>query len=135
MLDVVVADDHRLVREGLVRLLERTEDITVVGEATSGEEALTLTRTFKPDILLLDLTMEDMDGLEVLAALQEKQEPRVIVVSMHEDRSLIEEAMAAGAAGYVCKKSAATELVSALRAVGSGETYLCELASTRLATK
>lgn len=133
MLEVVVADDHRLVREGLVRLLERTEDISVVGQAAGGEEALALTHALAPDILLLDLTMADMDGLAVLAALQGEPEPRVIVVSMHEDRSLIEQALATGAAGYVCKKSAATELITAVRAVGSGERYLCKLASARLA--
>lgn len=135
MLKVVVADDHELVRNGLVRLLENAEGIDVVGAAAGGVEALALARTLQPDILLLDITMADMDGLEVLSALHGEATPRVIMVSMHEDRGLIERTLATGAAGYVCKKSAPTELVTAMRAVGSGETYLCELARARLGTE
>lgn len=134
MLQVVVADDHRLVREGLVKLLQWVAGIEVVGQAESGARALALTRTLRPDVLLLDLTMEDMDGLQVLRELQaEEAEAQVIVVSMHEDRSLIQETLAAGAAGYLCKKSVGVELAEAVQAVGAGETYLCNLARARLA--
>lgn len=135
MLNVVVADDHRLVREGLVRLLKWDAGVEVVGKAHSGGQALALARALRPDVLLLDLTMEDMDGLQVLAALHaEEPKLQVIVVSVHDDRSLIEQALATGAAGYLCKNSVAVELAIAVQAVGSGGTYLCKVAQARLAS-
>ena len=135
MLKVVVADDHRLVREGVSKLLESAPDIDVVGQASGGVEALELVRTLQPDVLLLDVTMEGMDGLETLGACRKASGPPVLMLSMHEDSALIEQALALGAAGYISKQAAGSEMVAAVRAVGSGESFLCARSRALLAAR
>jgi DNA-binding NarL/FixJ family response regulator len=121
---VLIADDHRLFREALRTVLERECD--VVGEAASGEEAVTLAARIRPDILLLDVGMPGV-GAPTAACRLAKQAPscKVVILSQHEDEKYVIEAMVeAGAAGYLVKTDAAAELLSALRAVATGRTYL-----------
>jgi len=125
ILRVILADDHTLVRAGLRKLVEQLEGVSVVGEAGDGYEVLALTGTHRPDIVLMDLTMPRMNGLE--AALRLKKEypqVRVIVLSMHASEEYVLQALRAGASGYLVKDSAPLELGLALQAVIQGETYL-----------
>jgi DNA-binding NarL/FixJ family response regulator len=128
MIDVVIADDHRLVRQGISALLARAEEIDVVGEAADGREALDLVASLDPDVLVLDISMPGMNGFQALTALDSGQNgpgPPVIFLSMHEDRALVLRALAAGASGYVLKRSAPAELVAAISAVDGGDRYIC----------
>jgi len=122
---VLLADDHALVRAGIRALLESMEGVTVVAEAGNGGEVLELARTHRPDIVLLDISMPGLGGLE--ASVQLKQElpgVRVVMLSMHANEEYVLQALRAGAAGYMLKDSATGELEIALKAVMQGETYL-----------
>ncbi|WPD18136.1 response regulator transcription factor [Thermaerobacter composti] len=122
---VLVADDHAILRDGIRTLLEAQPDIAVVGEAADGREAVELARRLRPDVVLLDIGMPGMNGIEATRAiLKERPETRVLILSMHDNEEYIFPILEAGAAGYVLKRSAATELVSALRAVVQGHTIL-----------
>jgi DNA-binding NarL/FixJ family response regulator len=131
---VLIADDHTLVRSGLKALLDRTSDIHVIAEAADGREALSLTEQKRPDIVLMDLTMAGLNGLEAtLRTVQDYRDVRVIVLSMHKSEEYVVHALQAGAAGYLVKDAAASELEQAIRTVMSGETYLSPEASQRVA--
>ena len=131
-MDLLIVDDSRRVREAMARLLDREDDMTVVATAADGHDALEKIQQLQPDLVLLDLEMEGMHGLQVLEALEKGAAPKVIIVSLHEEPLLIRRALAAGAAGYVSKQSAARELVSAVRAVAAGRRYLCRRAQAAL---
>ena len=121
---VLLADDHRLFREALRTVLER--ECEVVGEAASGEEAVALAARTRPDIVLLDLGMPGVGGLNAAHRLaRESPNSKVVILSQHDDEEYVIEAMVdAGAAGYLVKTDAASELLSALRAVATGRRYL-----------
>jgi two-component system response regulator NreC len=123
-ISVLIADDHRLFREALRAVLERECD--VVGEAARGEEAVTLAARTRPNIVLLDLGMPGVGGLNAAHRLaREAPSSRVVILSQHDDEEYVIEAMVdAGAAGYLVKTDAAAELLSALRAVAAGRSYL-----------
>ena len=122
---VLLADDHALVRAGIRALLEDLEGVTVVAEAGNGSEVLELARKHRPDVVLLDISMPGLGGLEVSAQLgQELPEVRVVMLSMHATEEYVLQALRAGAAGYMLKDSATAELERALEAVMQGETYL-----------
>jgi DNA-binding NarL/FixJ family response regulator len=122
---VLIADDHALVRSGLKTLLERTSDIRVIAEAADGREALVRIAQQHPDLVLMDLTMDGLNGLEAtLRAVQDHRGVRVIVLSMHKNEDYVVYALQAGASGYVLKDAAASELEQAIRTVMKGETYL-----------
>ncbi|GAB6876420.1 response regulator [Thermaerobacter litoralis] len=122
---VLVADDHAILRDGIRTLLEAHPDIAVVGEAADGREAVELARRLRPDVVLLDIGMPGMNGIEATRAiLKQRPETRILILSMHDNEEYIFPILEAGAAGYVLKRSAATELVSALRAVVQGHTIL-----------
>lgn len=123
---LVLADDHTLFREGLRSLLERFPDVVVVGEATNGREVIDVVQTTTPDIVLMDISMPEVDGLEATATLT-RLYPRVhvIIVSMHGVGRFAEEAMRAGAKGFLMKDVAARELQEAIHVVMRGEIYLC----------
>ncbi|EKP95744.1 response regulator [Thermaerobacter subterraneus] len=122
---VLVCDDHAILRDGIRTLLEAHPDIAVVGEAADGREAVELARRLQPDVVLLDIGMPGMNGIEATRAiLKQRPETRVLILSMHDNEEYIFPILEAGAAGYVLKRSAATELVSALRAVVQGHTIL-----------
>jgi DNA-binding NarL/FixJ family response regulator len=130
---VLIADDHTLVRSGLRVLLDRTSDIRVVAEATDGREALALIEQTHPDVVLMDVTMDGLNGLEAtLRAVREYRPPRVVVLSMHRTEEYVVHALQAGASGYLGKDAAAAELELAIRTVMRGETYLSAEASQRV---
>ncbi len=122
---VLLVDDHAVLRSGLKLLLQSHGDIAVVGEAAEGLEALNLARELQPDVILLDLTMPGMGGLEALDSLRAvAPESRVLILTMHDDESYLHRALRAGAAGYILKKAADVELVSAVRAIARGEVFV-----------
>jgi two-component system, NarL family, response regulator NreC len=122
---VLIADDHAVLRAGLIKLLNAEADIEVAGEAGNGAEAILKTEELSPDVLLLDITMPGMGGIDVVRALKAKNLPvAVLILTMHEDEGYLREALKAGVLGYVPKKAADAELISAIRAVHRGEIYI-----------
>jgi two-component system, NarL family, response regulator NreC len=122
---IVLADDHAVLRTGLAALLDARSDMTVVGEAADGAELLTLAETTQPDIILLDLTMPRLGGLEVLPLLRQRvPNARVLILTMHHDEGYLRQALKRGAAGYVLKKAADVELIAAIQAVMRGDMYV-----------
>jgi two-component system, NarL family, nitrate/nitrite response regulator NarL len=125
LIKVLVADDHAIFREGLRKLLEVANDITIVGEASNGVECTKMVTKLKPDILLLDLRMPDKDGLSVLAEVDLSSLPtRIIVLTAAEDERDVIRAMRLGARGVVLKQSASDVLVKSIRKVHGGEIWL-----------
>jgi two-component system response regulator NreC len=122
---IIIADDHAIVREGLVALLEGEPDITVVGQGDSGGSALSLALEHRPDLALLDITMPDMNGLEATRQIKiEVPEVMVLILTMHEEEAFFFEALRAGASGYLLKGAHSEELLTALRVVREGGVYL-----------
>lgn len=122
---VLIADDHAVLRSGLTMLLAAQGDLAVVGEASDGSEVVAKTRDLRPDIVLLDLSMPGPPGGEVIRqVLRASPKSRVLVLTMHDDPAYLASAMLAGAAGYVVKKVADTELIQAIRAVHAGRTFV-----------
>jgi len=122
---VLIADDHALVRAGIRALVERIDGVVVVGEAGKGSEALELVRQLSPDLLLLDITMPDGNGFDVLDQLTKHYpEIRVIVLTVHEAGEYAIRAVREGAAGYLPKSAASTELEDAIRTVVTGKRYI-----------
>lgn len=122
---ILLADDHALVRQGFRALLAAMPDVEVVGEAANGREALQLIRTLAPDVVLMDIAMPELNGLDATAhALRDRPQLKVIIVSMHATEAYVIEALRAGAAGYLLKDADAGELERAIRAVARGERYL-----------
>jgi len=122
---VVLADDHPIVRDGLKKLLVLEEDIAVVGEASDGREVLRVVQETKPDVLVLDLRMPNMDGLAALQALQQMEHrPKVIVLTASEDKNEFVQAMKLGCSGIVLKQTAPELIVKSIRKVNAGEIWL-----------
>ncbi|NBU58873.1 MAG: DNA-binding response regulator [Betaproteobacteria bacterium] len=122
---VVLTDDHAVVRMGFRLLLGGTHDIEVVGEAESGEEAVKRFVELKPDVLVMDLSMPGMGGLEAVTRVLAKDDhARILILSAHEDTIHPKRVLKAGAAGYLSKRSAAEELIQAIRHVASGKMYM-----------
>lgn len=122
---VLLADDHALLRAGLKALLATQTDIDTVGETGDGGEAAQLAQTLLPDVLLLDVTMPGNEQFAALRAVRERApQVRVLLLTMHEDEALLREALRLGAAGYVLKKAAEAELLTAIRAAARGEAYV-----------
>lgn len=122
---VLLADDHALLREGLRALLSSMDDIEVIAEVANGREAVRRALELAPEVVLMDIGMPDMNGVEATALLLAKLPGvRVIALSMHGDAEHVQRALQAGAAGYLLKESAAAEVVAAVRAVHAGRRYL-----------
>ncbi len=122
---ILIADDHGLVRAGLRMILECEPSFQIVGEVDNGYAALKFVETLNPDVLLADITMPGMSGIELTAKLCERgSTTRVILVSMHDDPAIIQAALAAGAAGYVPKRALEAELYKAVCVVASGRRYV-----------
>ena len=122
---ILVADDHAIVRAGLRALIQSEPSLSIVAEAAGGVEAMSLTKQFKPDVLLLDLSMPDMDGITVTKELHiQYPELRILILTVHEDEGLLREAIRSGASGYILKHAAEKELIEAIKRVMGGEMYV-----------
>lgn len=123
---VLLADDHALMREGLRAILARDRDVEVLGEAASGLEAVELCRECRPDVVIMDVAMNDLNGVEATRRIRERDPGvRIVALSSHSDSRFIAEMLRAGASAYVLKENAYAELRRALDAVRRGSTYLC----------
>jgi DNA-binding NarL/FixJ family response regulator len=130
---VLLADDHSLFRAGIQALLTQIEGVQVVGEADTGHKAIELVRSRSPDVVLMDIAMPEMNGLETSARVtKEFPNVRVIMLSMHAGEEYVMQALRAGASGYLLKDAATSELELAVRAVARGETYLTPTISKRV---
>ncbi|MEQ1601971.1 MAG: response regulator transcription factor [Methylophilaceae bacterium] len=125
IIQVLIADDHSILREGLKQILSETEDILVVAEAQTAAEAISLARTTNANIMLLDISLPDRNGIEALKIIK-KDNPQlaVLMLSMHKEDQYAIRSLKAGASGYVSKQSASSELVLAIRTVAKGKKYL-----------
>jgi two-component system response regulator NreC len=122
---ILIADDHSIVREGVRMILDGQEDFEVIGEASTGRQALEEARRLKPDVVVMDISMPDMNGIEATTKVRaELPQTQVMGLTMHEDESYVFELLKAGAAGYVLKRAAAEDLVTAVRAAHQGEAFL-----------
>ena len=130
---VLLADDHPIVRQGLRHLLEAEPDLKIVGEASDGLQAVQLTEKFKPNVLIVDMMMPDLNGLEVLRQVKDRSPATCcIVLSMQSADVYVVEALKAGALGYVLKETGPSELVNAVQQVIGGKRYLSPRLSERL---
>jgi len=125
MIKVLIADDHAIVRTGLRALLNSEPSMELVGEATGGYEAIELAGKSNADILVLDISMPDLDGISVANKIKSQfPDLRILILTVHEDEALLREAIRVGAAGYILKRAAETELISAIRAIIGGDLYV-----------
>jgi DNA-binding NarL/FixJ family response regulator len=123
---VLLADDHAMMRDGLRAFLAATGDIEVVADVGNGRDAVRLARELRPDVVVMDLTMPEMNGIDAAQQLHERcPDARVVILSMHSSSEHVFRAFQAGAWGYVLKEAAASEMEAAIRAVQSGQRYLC----------
>jgi two-component system response regulator NreC len=130
---VLLADDHQMLRDGLRALLESQTDMCVVAEAGTGDEAVRLTGEAQPDVIVMDLGMPGLSGLEAIQAIRHQNLPvRIVVLSMHGGREIITQTLQAGADGYVPKSSAHDSLLQAIRVVHAGQRFLHPTAATAL---
>jgi DNA-binding NarL/FixJ family response regulator len=122
---VLLADDHTMMREGLRALLSRSADITVIGEVSDGREAVRSAQALSPDVIIMDITMPQLNGIEAARLLREKcPDTRIVFLSMHSNSEHVFRAFEAGATGYLLKESAGAEIADAVRAVHGGRRYL-----------
>lgn len=134
MIRVMITDDHAIVRQGLKQILSETGDISVTGEAENGFQAVRIVRQHAFDVMLLDISLPDRNGIEVLKQIRkEKPELAVLMLSMHNENELAIRALKAGAAGYLNKQSAPAQLVTAIRQVASGQKYITPALAMELA--
>jgi DNA-binding NarL/FixJ family response regulator len=122
---ILIADDHKMVREGLKTLLDKQVGMKVVGEASNGIQAVRLALELNPEVVIMDITMPDLNGIEATRRINAKKPGiKVIALSMHSDRRFMEEVLKNGASGYLLKDSAFDELAVAIRTVSKNQTYL-----------
>jgi two-component system response regulator NreC len=127
---IIIADDHKIMRDGLRNLLEKESGMEVVAEAKNGREAVRLAEQLRPDILIMDITMDDLNGMDATRAIVAKDlGTRVIALSMHADKRFVAGMFEAGAMAYLLKECAYDELLQAIRQVLGGRTYLCSMIS------
>jgi len=124
-INVLIADDHSLIRQGLKQILELEEDITVVAQASDGNEAVMMAKLYKPDVILMDINMPGKNGLQAIKEIkQEIAESRIIVLTIHEDREYLFKTLHMGAEGYVLKDAEPSVLIDAIRNVYAGQSYI-----------
>ena len=133
MISVIVVDDHHLVRQGIRSLLEKAPDIRVVGEAADGVEAVKLAQQMKPDVVVMDILMPNMNGTQAAERMRSLMPaPRVILLTMYSDTTLVQQALRYGVRGYLLKRSVVEELLLAVRAAAHGDLYLSPAISSSL---
>ena len=134
MINVLLADDHSIVRAGLRRIVEESGDMAVVAEASDGREAIRLVREHRPDVAVIDISMPEIGGLEVIHRLRpEFPDLPILILTMHEEQQYAVRVIEAGAMGFITKKSAPEQLVTAIRKVHGGTRFLTEEAAEYLA--
>ncbi len=134
-LKILIADDHAIIREGLKLLLDAQSDLSVVGEASRGEEACRLAEELRPDVLIMDVSMPGLGGAGATKRLQEScPDVRVLALSAYEDEVYVRQLLSAGASGYVLKRTAAGEIARAVRVVAGGGIYLDPFVAGKVAT-
>jgi two-component system, NarL family, response regulator NreC len=122
---ILFADDHSIVRRGLTALIQAEPDMLVIGEATDSNEVVRLAETLRPDIIIMDINMPGLGGLEATQQIVRLMpQVRILILTLHEDEGMWRAAMSAGAAGYITKRSADDELIHAIRVVARGELYV-----------
>jgi DNA-binding NarL/FixJ family response regulator len=122
---ILLADDHAVVRQGFKMILDAQADMEIVGEAANGRQAVDLAEQLRPDVVVMDVSMPELNGIEATRRLASSlPRARVVALSMHKDSVYVREILRAGARGYLLKDSGAADLVAAIRAVASGESYL-----------
>ena len=132
---VLLADDHTVVRHGFRRILEAQPDFEVVGEVSNGREAVEAAKTLLPDVIIMDVTMPELNGIEATRRIGEAApKTRVLALSMHRDSVYVREILRAGAKGYLLKDSSEADLISAVRSVAQGEGYLSPSVSEAVLT-
>ncbi len=125
MIRVLIAEDHLMVRAGIRALLEKAGDIYVMGEASNGQEAIEMVESLKPDVLIMDIMMPRMNGMQAAENIRDMRLPtHILLLSMYSDEGFVHRALQCGVKGYVLKSSVSDELLWAVRAVASGKTYL-----------
>lgn len=125
MIRVILADDHHLVRQGIRAILEKMDGIEILAEAEDGQEAVNLTQNLNPDVLVMDINMPRLNGIQAAEQLGTMRlKTKVVILSMHSDETLIRQALQNGVKGYLLKHSVTEELLLAIRAAYGGETYL-----------
>ena len=125
MISILIADDHAIVRTGLRALLRSEPELQLAGEATGGYEAIELVGKTRPDILILDLSMPDLDGIAVTRQLKpEYPDLLILILTVHGDEAMLREAIRAGASGYIVKHAAEAELIAAIKAIRRGDLYV-----------
>ncbi len=130
---ILIVDDHALMRDGISALLALHDDIEIVGEASEGKEAIEKARELSPDVIIMDIVMPGMDGLEATRRIRKKSpEVKVLALTQHDNREYVLSAIKAGTAGYVPKRALGSELVSAIRAVYKGDSFLYPSAAAAL---
>jgi two-component system response regulator NreC len=135
MIKVLIADDHAIVRTGLRALINSEPTMELIGEATGGYEAIDLVGKNQPDILILDLSMPDLDGIEVTKKIKNLfPDIRILILTIHEDEALLRAALKAGAGGYILKHAAEAELISAIHTILRGDLYVDPSLVRRLLT-
>lgn len=133
---LILADDHAIVRSGLKAVLSAAPDVHVIGEASNGKEAVALAERLRPDVVVMDLTMGEMDGIQATKAIAgdaKESAPRVLVLTMHAEEEYLVPLLEAGASGYLVKSAADRDLVDAVRTVARGELYVRPSAARVLA--
>ena len=131
MIHILLVEDHAMVRAGLRALLERADDIKIVGEASNGQEAIEMTMTLKPDLLVMDIMMPRLNGIQAAEQIRALKLPvSILLLSMYSDEGLIHQAMHSGVKGFVLKTSVSEELLQAIHAVARGESFLSKSVSS-----
>jgi two-component system, NarL family, response regulator NreC len=128
---ILLADDHTILRAGLKMMLNAQPDMEVIGEAQDGRQAVQEVQRLQPDIVLMDITMPDINGIEATKQIKKVQpDVRVLILTMHEHDEYVFQALRAGASGYILKEAADTELITALHVIQSGQFYLSPMAQS-----
>lgn len=135
-LRIILAEDHETIRDGLKLLVNSRSDMEVVGEADNGRTALQLAREFSPDVIVMDISMPELNGLQATKKLKDKSpQVKVLILTRHSEPGYLQELLQAGASGYVLKQSKSEELIRAILAVAAGQTYLDPAVTERAVTQ